>query len=143
MSRFFSSKYASLEAYVPGEQPQDMQYVKLNTNESPFPPSESVVNAATKAAGKLNLYSDPECKKIVSKLAEVYGVKAENVIVELSFLDDEKDTLYVSGKSIEMIGKGKSGAKIELTKAELAAGITITRKSGKAVYLSSLQAYAK
>ena len=68
---------------------------------------------------------------------------ADNVVVELSFLDDEEDTLYVSGKSIAMTGKGKGGASVELTKAELASGITVTRASGKSVYLSSLQAYAK
>ena len=101
MSKFFSSKLSSLTPYTPGEQPQDMQYVKLNTNESPFKPSENVVNAAKDAAGRLNLYSDPECKKIVLKLAEVYGVSAENVIVTngsdevlnfafMAFCDSEK-----------------------------------------------------
>ena len=39
MSRYFSGKYAALTPYTPGEQPRDMRYIKLNTNESPYPPS--------------------------------------------------------------------------------------------------------
>ena len=59
MSRYMSSRFDTLEAYVPGEQPQDMQYVKLNTNESPFPPSPEVLSAVNAAeTGRLNLYPD-------------------------------------------------------------------------------------
>ncbi len=81
MSRFFSEKYKDLEPYTPGEQPQDMQYVKLNTNESPFPPCEAVVEAAAAAAKTLRLYPDPDCKALVNKLAETYGVTPDMVTV--------------------------------------------------------------
>ena len=53
MSRFFSNKYQKLTPYTPGEQPKDMQYIKLNTNESPFPPSPAVVEAAREEARRL------------------------------------------------------------------------------------------
>ena len=80
MRSFMSPKYASLEAYTPGEQPQDMQYVKLNTNESPFPPSPEVLSAVAEEAGKLNLYCDPECKALRAELAALYGLKPENIL---------------------------------------------------------------
>ena len=73
MSRFFSNKYASLKAYVPGEQPKDMQYIKLNTNESPFPPPPSVAKAVEKEVGLLHLYSDPECTELINAFAERYS----------------------------------------------------------------------
>ena len=81
MSRFFSQKYAALIPYTPGEQPQDQQYVKLNTNESPFPPSEKVLRAAAEAVRPLQLYSDPECRRLRARLAERYGVDADMVTV--------------------------------------------------------------
>ena len=81
MSRFFTEKFASLTPYTPGEQPRDMQYVKLNTNESPFPPSPAVAEAVAAESGKLQLYSDPESTALRGKLAEVYGVKPTQVLV--------------------------------------------------------------
>ena len=81
MKEFLSPEAASLSPYVPGEQPLDRQYVKLNTNESPFPPSPKVIEALTEAElQKLNLYSDPTCSVLVNAIAERYGVKPENVI---------------------------------------------------------------
>ena len=81
MSRFFSDKYAALTPYTPGEQPKDMRYVKLNTNESPFPPCEAVIKAAAESAGALQLYPDPDCTPLAKAIAKRYGVGYENVIV--------------------------------------------------------------
>ena len=82
MSRFLSQRFADLKAYTPGEQPQNMQYVKLNTNESPFPPSPEVLAAVSETEmSKLNLYPDPECKVLRGKIADLYGVQPENVFL--------------------------------------------------------------
>ncbi len=81
MSKYLSDKYQRLEAYTPGEQPRDMRYVKLNTNESPYPPAPGVVEAAAKEAARLQLYSDPVCADLRDALAARYGVKRENVFV--------------------------------------------------------------
>ena len=81
MSRFLSLEAARLAPYTPGEQPQDQQYIKLNTNESPFPPSPKVVQAVSKAEIlKLNLYSDPSCSLLDEAIAERYELSRENVI---------------------------------------------------------------
>jgi histidinol-phosphate aminotransferase len=81
MSRFFTKRLISLTPYTPGEQPKDMQYVKLNTNESPFPPSPGVARAVAEQVDRLQLYSDPECTALRAKLAEIYGVSPNQVIV--------------------------------------------------------------
>ena len=80
MSNFLDSKYSSLVPYTPGEQPKDMQYIKLNTNESPFAPSKKAQEMAAKAAKKLQLYSDPECRDLVKTAAEYFGVEADEII---------------------------------------------------------------
>ncbi len=81
MSRFFSPKYKSLKPYTPGEQPKAMQYIKLNTNESPFPPSKKAQAEAANAAASLHLYSDPTCKKTTAALAEQLGVDFDEVLL--------------------------------------------------------------
>lgn len=81
MSRFFSKNFVGLTPYTPGEQPQDKKYVKLNTNESPFPPSAAAQKAAAEAAAQLQLYPDPTCRAIREKLAALYGLTADEVVV--------------------------------------------------------------
>jgi histidinol-phosphate aminotransferase len=80
MSKFLSGRLSSLVPYTPGEQPKERKYIKLNTNESPFSPSEKAVRAAAEAAGRLELYCDPECRALNDKIAEIYGVSSDNVI---------------------------------------------------------------
>ncbi|MCI8398356.1 MAG: histidinol-phosphate transaminase [Oscillibacter sp.] len=81
MSKFLSPEAQRLDPYTPGEQPQDQQYIKLNTNESPFPPSPKVLEAISKAeVGKLYLYSDPTCAALNAAIAGRYNLKSENVI---------------------------------------------------------------
>ncbi len=80
MSEFLNKRYNTLDAYVPGEQPKDGEYIKLNTNESPFEPSDGVIKAVnSEEVKKLRLYSDPTGKALKEKIADLYGVKDENV----------------------------------------------------------------
>lgn len=82
MSRFLSGGLSALEAYVPGEQPRDKKYIKLNTNESPYPPPESVVKAIGKAEIEdLRLYSDPECKVLRAAVSEEYEIDGKNIFL--------------------------------------------------------------
>ena len=82
MSRFLAKKYQTLDAYVPGEQPRDKKYIKLNTNEFPYPPAPDVIAAInSEVVSDLRLYSDPTAKTLKEALAKFYGVGAENVFV--------------------------------------------------------------
>ena len=82
MSRFLNDRYQSLAAYVPGEQPKDMKYIKLNTTESPYPPSAGVLDAINAdAASLLKLYPDPDCAELRTKIADLFGYEKENVFV--------------------------------------------------------------
>lgn len=79
MSKYFSTKYSKLEPYVPGEQPKQ-KFIKLNTNENPFPPSPLAQRLARQEAGNLNLYSDTDCRDLVAMAAEKLSVKPEEII---------------------------------------------------------------
>ncbi len=82
MSRFLKEQYKSLEVYTPGEQPKDTEYIKLNTNESPFPPAPAVVDVlGKKDVENLRLYSDPALSTLKAKLANLYGVESENIFL--------------------------------------------------------------
>ena len=81
MSRYLSTWYTGLKPYVPGEQPQDRRYVKLNTNESPFPPGPAALRYAAEHVRSFELYSDPEATALRDALAERYGVARDSVIV--------------------------------------------------------------
>lgn len=82
MSRYLSARFAGMEPYVPGEQPQNRQYVKLNTNESPFPPSPAVLDAVSRdEAERLNLYPDPDTRIAADAIAANFGMKRENVLL--------------------------------------------------------------
>lgn len=102
MSEYLSKKLNKLEEYVPGEQPQDKKYIKLNTNESPYPPSQAVIDAVNSNEVKdLRLYCDPDCKRLKSALAELYDVKDENI-----FLSNGSDDIL----NFAFLAYGEGGA---------------------------------
>ena len=105
MSRFFSEKYSKLVPYTPGEQPKTRQYIKLNTNESPFPPSAKAIEYAAEAAKNLQLYPDPECRRLTETVADRLGVSYEEVLMTngsdeilnfafLAFCDDSRPAAF-------------------------------------------------
>lgn len=85
MSRFLSKKFVEIEPYTPGEQPQEARYIKLNTNESPYPPSPRVYSALVEGGGAetdgLRLYSDPEVRTLSAAIADYYGIKTSQILV--------------------------------------------------------------
>jgi len=80
MSRFLSGAAGRLAPYIPGEQPRDQQYVKLNTNESPYPPCPGVRRVLESAnAADLRLYPDPDVIALRQAMADCYGLSADQV----------------------------------------------------------------
>ena len=82
MSKYIDNKFSRLKEYVPGEQPKGRCVLKLNTNESPFPPSPGVQKILTEEEmDNLRLYSDPESRELKEAIGEAYGVETKNIFV--------------------------------------------------------------
>lgn len=83
MSKFLNMKYRAIEEYTPGEQPKDMdKFIKLNTNESPYTPSEGVLRAVSEEeVKKLRLYCDPDCTLLVKKMAALFNVDEDMIFL--------------------------------------------------------------
>ena len=81
-SPYWSSLASSLTPYIPGEQPRKDKFIKLNTNENPYPPSPKAVEAINKTAGEvLRLYPDPSSTALREAVAERWGIKSEEVFI--------------------------------------------------------------
>ncbi|HBC86256.1 MAG TPA: histidinol-phosphate transaminase [Lentisphaeria bacterium] len=79
---YFRKNIDAMGGYTPGEQPKDMKYVKLNTNENPYPPSPAVAKSMkTFYSGRLRLYPDPLACELRKTIADIFGLESENIIV--------------------------------------------------------------
>ncbi|OUN23906.1 histidinol-phosphate transaminase [Flavonifractor sp. An82] len=82
MNKYWSARARALTPYVPGEQPRNRKFIKLNTNENPYPPSPMALAAIREAAcDTLRLYPDPECTSLREVLGATYGLKPSQVFV--------------------------------------------------------------
>lgn len=81
MSRFLEPRLNALAPYAPGEQPREGAYTKLNTNESPYPPSPAVAQAVAGQVDKLNLYPDNTSAALRQAFAEATGLGVEHILV--------------------------------------------------------------
>jgi histidinol-phosphate aminotransferase len=104
MSRYWSQIVRELKPYVPGEQPKKNDYIKLNTNENPYPPSPRVIEAIVKAAASsLRRYPDPNGDALKQAIADYYSITRKNVFVgngsdevlALSFISFFKQSLPI------------------------------------------------
>lgn len=80
MKEFWSARIRDMVPYTPGEQPRDRKFIKLNTNENPYPPSPKAIEAMRETVNSdLRLYPDPECTALRAAAAQCWGVKPEQV----------------------------------------------------------------
>lgn len=82
VSRFWSRVVQEITPYESGEQPQNQQLIKLNTNENPYPPSRLVLNAMRQAlTDNLRLYPDPNCTKLKEAAGQYFRLPTNHIFV--------------------------------------------------------------
>jgi histidinol-phosphate aminotransferase len=82
MKEFWSGRIAGITPYVPGEQPKVQKFIKLNTNENPYPPSPKVTQVLRELdPDTLRLYPDPECTPLRQALAQRTGLGMDQIFV--------------------------------------------------------------
>ncbi|MFT8710080.1 MAG: histidinol-phosphate transaminase [Sporolactobacillus sp.] len=82
MSNYWNARVQKLEPYVPGEQPKDQKYIKLNTNENPYPPSPKALEAMRDSLdARLRLYPDPNASGLREAIAAYYDVPVDTIFV--------------------------------------------------------------
>ncbi len=91
MSSFIDERLSALKAYVPGEQPAPGRFIKLNTNEFPYPPASAVSETVSQAVRNMNLYSDLTCSRLKKSFEKVFGFGGKNVI----FTNGSDEALYL------------------------------------------------
>ena len=109
MSRFIDERFDELKAYVPGEQPDPGKYIKLNTNEFPYPPAPNVASVAEAAVSNMNLYSDLSCTRLKQSFKKVFGFEKENVV----FTNGSDEALYLC--FLAFCGKNTGAAFADIT----------------------------
>ena len=81
-NQFLLPHVARMTGYIPGEQPKDRKFVKLNTNENPYPPSPLVLQRLKEACdGNLRLYPDADAREVSRRLAELFDVPAQQILI--------------------------------------------------------------
>lgn len=96
MSKFWNDKIKTVAPYIPGEQPKDKKYIKLNTNENPYPPSSKVINKIKEMEPEnLKLYPDPDVSALRDTIAQYFSEKIGDKI--------NKNQIFVGNGSDEIL----------------------------------------
>ena len=81
MKSYLREIHQSLPVYVPGKHEEGGNVIRLNTNESPYPPSQDVLKAIEVESSRLNFYNDPDCTELIRELSRKEGVEPENLLI--------------------------------------------------------------